>query len=104
MAITEEMSVLAKRALGGMNTPKAYRGLPQDQQAMTMITLPNGKVVWLFGFAHERQTSTAVRRAMRDLAPVNVAHVIVKFGTRDVIETRAAFVDFDGPGLCRRPA
>lgn len=97
----KEAAKLAKKALGGFNTPKAYRDLPLTQEAVTFVTLPTGKAIKLSGFAHERQVATVTRKYLRDLAPVKTAHVIVARGTTDVIETRATFIDLEA-GISRR--
>lgn len=101
MTETQEMKRLAKKALGGFNCPKSYRDLPMSQEALTFVTLPNGKVIKLFGFAHERQTAMATRKHLRDIAPVTVAHVVVERGAHVVIETRATFIDNER-GISRR--
>jgi hypothetical protein len=89
-----EAARIAKKMLGHFNEPKATRDIKGDRKAMTFVKLPNGETVKLFGFAHERQTAQVVRKHMRDVMPVEVSHVIVKFDDYDqVLEVRARFVD-----------
>jgi hypothetical protein len=101
MSDTAAMRNLARKALGGCNTPKAYRDLPASQKALTLVTLPDGQTIKLFGFAHERQTATATRKQLRALVPVAVAHVVIARASGAVIETRANFIDNES-GISRR--
>ena len=97
----QELQSLARKALGGFNTPKSYRDLPTSQEARTIITLPSGEFVTLRGFAGERQTATVTRRHLRSITPVTVAHVVVDLATGAVIETRGTFIDNER-GISRR--
>jgi hypothetical protein len=42
--------------------PKAYRGLSTSEQPVTRVSFENGQEGWLFGFSHERQIATFVRK------------------------------------------
>ena len=97
----QDLAKLARKTLSQFNTPKAYRDLPTSQVALTLITLPTGKIIKASGFAHERHVATMVRKHLGDIATVTTRHVIVARADDAEIETRATFMDLES-GISRR--